>query len=419
MNQPAPAKAVRGVLALLVTVGLMYLVVLPSASIAWEWLATTARPTRIQRLPDETPWSEWLFQKSLEVVMATIFFSIGASVGSFLNVVVYRWPLHKPLFWQRSHCPNCGAGIRPQDNVPLLGWLRLGGRCRDCQTPISSRYPWIEGLMGAIFLWLFAVQLISGGWNLANREPNVYKGVVWVLFYIKWDLVGYYAYHCLLFALLMVAMLVDYDRRTLTKWQVLIGCCWLLVPPLLWSSLLLWRLDLTGTRWIDAVATMLVGGSLGATLGWCFRSAGLAWASGLWLGVALGWQAVLGVVFVAWIFRMLATVALRIFERPTMVAQSNPSDEPDDELAAEAAGQGVIFAASLGSMWLLMAALVHHSVWRLLSVGLSPYWPGPTPSASLLITWLAIGVAVWSLDRLATVCCRPKPAGNALNLEAS
>ncbi len=419
MNQPAPANAVRGVLALLVIVGLMYLIVVPSASIVWDWLATTARPTRLQRLPDETPWSEWLFLKSLEVVMATIFFFIGASVGSFLNVVVYRWPLHKPLFWQRSHCPNCGAGIRARDNVPLIGWLRLGGRCRDCQTPISSRYPWIEGLMGAIFLWLFAVQLISGGWNLANREPNVYKGVVWVLFYTKWDLLGYYAYHCLLFCLLLVAMLVEYDRRTLTKWQVLIGCIWLLVPPLLWPSLLLWRVELAGIVRADTIATMLLGGALGAILGRCFCSTGLAWASGLWLGVALGWQAVLGVVFIAWAFRILATVARRILDRRTAVAQRNPSGEPNVDLAANAAGQGVIFAVSQGSLWILLATLVHHSVWRLLSVGLSPYWPGPTPSVPLLTTWLAIGVALWSLDRVATCCCRSKPGGNALNVEAS
>lgn len=419
MNQPPPANAVRGVLALLVIVGLTYLIVVPFASIAWDWLATTARPTRLQRLPDETPWSEWFFLKSLEVVMATIFFAIGASVGSFLNVVVYRWPLHKPLFWQRSHCPNCGAGIRAQDNVPLIGWLRLGGRCRDCQTPISSRYPWVEGSMGAIFLWLFGVQLISGGWNLANREPNVYTGVVWVLFYTKWDLLGYYAYHCLLFSLLLVAMLVEYDRRTLAKWQVLIGCIWLLIPPILWPSLLLWRVEVAGIVSVDTIVTILIGGSLGATLARCFCSTGLAWASGLWLGVALGWQAVLGVVFIAWVLRILATVALRIVERPTMVAQSNPSDEPNEELAAEATGQGVIFAVSLGSLWLLMATLVHHSVWRLLSVGLSPYWPGSTPSLLLLTSWLALGFALWSLDRVAADWCRPKRPGNALNLEAS
>lgn len=407
MNQPASATAVRGVLALLVGVGLVYLIVLPSVSIAWDWFVATARPTRFQRLPDETPWSEWLFLKSLEVVMASIFFAIGASVGSFLNVVVYRWPLRKPLFWQRSHCPNCGSGIRAKDNLPLVGWLRLGGSCRDCHSPISSRYPWIEGLMGTIFLWLFAIELISGGWNLANREPNVYTGVVWILFYTKWDLVGYYLYHCLLFSLLMVTTLIEFDRRYLTKGQVLVGCIWLVLPPLLWPSLLLWKVDLFGVPLGNTMATLAVGGFWGATLGYCFRPLGLAWVSGLWLGIALGWQAVLGVFCIAWLMRILTTVGRQIFgswlqASPSMVITEprlDPSDATEDPHSENDSRVSVERTRTLGSLWILLAGIAHHGMWRWLTLTLSPYWPGAAVTIGLLLVWLGLVAVVWIVDR--------------------
>jgi len=423
MNQPASATAVRGVLALLVGVGLMYLIVLPSVSIAWDWFAASARPTRFQQLPDETPWSEWLFLKSLEVVMATIFFAIGASVGSFLNVVVYRWPRRKPLIWQRSHCPNCGTEIRAKDNVPLVGWLRLGGRCRDCQSPISARYPWIEGLMGTTFLWLFAVQLLSGGWNLPNREPNVYTGVVWVLFYTKWDLVGYYLYHCLLFSLLLVATLIEFDQKHLTKWHVLVGCFWLVCPPLLWPTLLLWRVELCGIPAADAFVTMALGGFCGATLGFCFRSSGLAWTSGLWLGIALGWQAALGVVCSAWLLRILATIGRPFYcsvgtAHPQTALRVAGGIVEDDSI-----GKSIPFAATwvgtLGCLWLLSAGMVHHSLWRWLTLSLSPYWPGATVSLWLLLTWLGLVAILWTLDRFLANCWRLKRNHNPLNLEVS
>jgi leader peptidase (prepilin peptidase) / N-methyltransferase len=69
---------------------------------------------------------------------------LGAVVGSFANVVVYRVPRGESVAHPPSHCPNCDAAIRPRDNVPVLGWLLLRGRCRDCAAPISPRYPLVE-----------------------------------------------------------------------------------------------------------------------------------------------------------------------------------------------------------------------------------------------------------------------------------
>lgn len=75
---------------------------------------------------------------------------LGLVFGSFFNVVVYRLPRGESLFTPGSHCPACGTSIKPYDNVPLLGWLMLRGRCRSCRAPISSRYPLVEALCGVL-----------------------------------------------------------------------------------------------------------------------------------------------------------------------------------------------------------------------------------------------------------------------------
>ncbi|MBZ0269232.1 prepilin peptidase [bacterium] len=75
----------------------------------------------------------------------------GLLVGSFLNVVIHRLPRGESLSSPGSHCPKCGKGVRPYDNVPVLSWLVLRGKCRDCRAPISARYPAVEAVTGALF----------------------------------------------------------------------------------------------------------------------------------------------------------------------------------------------------------------------------------------------------------------------------
>ncbi len=76
--------------------------------------------------------------------------ALGATVGSFLNVIAYRLPRHESLVYPASRCPGCGTAIKPYDNVPVLGWLLLRGRCRSCKAPISARYPIVEALTAAL-----------------------------------------------------------------------------------------------------------------------------------------------------------------------------------------------------------------------------------------------------------------------------
>ena len=79
----------------------------------------------------------------------------GLVVGSFVNVLVHRLPRGESVVFPRSHCPACGAGIRALDNIPLLSWLLLKGRCRDCGAPIAARYPLIELANAALWVFVF------------------------------------------------------------------------------------------------------------------------------------------------------------------------------------------------------------------------------------------------------------------------
>jgi leader peptidase (prepilin peptidase) / N-methyltransferase len=91
----------------------------------------------------------------LEIVFVAV---LGALIGSFLNVVIHRLPLGQSLASPGSRCPSCGAPIAPYDNVPVLSWLVLRGRCRRCGTAISPRYPTVELITAATFGAVVAVR---------------------------------------------------------------------------------------------------------------------------------------------------------------------------------------------------------------------------------------------------------------------
>ena len=86
---------------------------------------------------------------------------LGLIVGSFLNVVIYRVPRHESIVSPRSKCPSCESPILERDNVPVLSWLLLRGKCRNCRAPISARYPLVELATAMLFTGAAARQ----GWN--------------------------------------------------------------------------------------------------------------------------------------------------------------------------------------------------------------------------------------------------------------
>lgn len=121
--------------------------------------------------------------------------SFGLLLGSFLNVVVYRLPRGESLALPGSRCPSCSTPIKPYDNIPVLSWLLLRGRCRNCSEPVSWRYPVVEGMTA---LLLVAVVLAKG----ADRD--VWLGLAFVL-------------------LLVPVTLIDLDHRIIPNKLMLIG----------------------------------------------------------------------------------------------------------------------------------------------------------------------------------------------------
>lgn len=83
------------------------------------------------------------------------FFALGSIIGSFLNVVIHRVPIEESIVFPNSACPSCKNPIKPYDNIPILSWLFLGGKCRHCKSGISPRYPAVEALTGLVFLLVF------------------------------------------------------------------------------------------------------------------------------------------------------------------------------------------------------------------------------------------------------------------------
>ena len=162
-----------------------------------------------------------------------MFFLYGISIGSFLNVVIYRLPLGIPISKGRSFCPKCNHTLKAVDLVPVFSWLFLKAKCRYCGDPISKRYPTFELLTGIMFLLCYAVY-----------------GLSW------YTVVG-----CALMCVLICVAMIDYDTMIVfDRWHfILLGiavCTYLAYPQVSGNAFL--KIDLLG-RIIGAVA---VGGGL-------------------------------------------------------------------------------------------------------------------------------------------------------------
>ncbi len=243
--------------------------------------------------------------------------ALGGCVGSFLNVVVYRLPLGKNVVYPASSCPRCGHSIRLWHNLPILGWLLLGGKCRDCKTPISTRYPLVEFLMAAIFVGvaLVLVESLDGlqATLWTSREAGGRQLTSWdaIPFWTAFSLL------MLLLATLLGAALIDFDRQRV-PWSlflpIIVVGIWLplvgpdIRPLAAWHA---WKLG----GWPAALVDGALGALLGAALGLAV-SAGWKITSRRWptfrpalllmtLGLVLGWQVALLVTLFAAIAAVL------------------------------------------------------------------------------------------------------------------
>jgi leader peptidase (prepilin peptidase)/N-methyltransferase len=135
-------------------------------------------------------------------------FALGAVVGSFVNVCVYRLPYERSLFWPGSRCGRCFQRIRWYDNLPLLSWWMLRGRCRTCEAPISIRYFFIELFTALGFTGLFYLEIVCNALELPFLKDQQFNlGAGWVPL-AAW---GVFLHHAVLFSFLLTASLCDLD----------------------------------------------------------------------------------------------------------------------------------------------------------------------------------------------------------------
>lgn len=130
-------------------------------------------------------------------------------VGSFLNVLVARLPFEKSIIWPGSRCFSCFRSLRLTDNLPIIGYLRLRGRCRYCHAPFSSRYLWVELGTGLAFVGLFILEVLSD-WQ---RIPGVKFDTVGTSPIPSPAAIAMFVYHACLLSLLIASAVVDAEHR--------------------------------------------------------------------------------------------------------------------------------------------------------------------------------------------------------------
>ena len=217
-------------------------------------------------------------------------FAIGAVVGSFINVCVYRLPWQKSVIWPASHCPRCLKPIAARDNITVLGWLLLRGECRRCGARISPRYALVEALVGTMFVGVYVVDVALNPMGLFGNTAFFRM-----------------AYHQVLLALLTTATFIDYDFQIIPDEVTVPGMLFgLIMGALLPTIRPEPNLATTfgGGLW-QGVLGLLVGGGLPLFFRTAFRLLGRD-AMGFgdvtlmaMVGAFLGWQAALLTFFIA------------------------------------------------------------------------------------------------------------------------
>ena len=145
-------------------------------------------------------------------------FVLGTIVGSLLNVCIYRIPLEKSIVWPGSRCSHCFQPIRWYDNIPLLSYLVLRGRCRTCGAKFSSRYFLIEFLSGLIFAGLFILEVLCNVHDFAAFNGQAFR--LAGLLMPTWQGWVVFSFHALFVSFLIVATFCDFDQRENAKKRV-------------------------------------------------------------------------------------------------------------------------------------------------------------------------------------------------------
>ena len=198
-----------------------YLVVIPSVDAFLQKFRT--QPSVVPATDLDS--FELLRIRTAKSLVFAIFTYYGACIASFINVVANSLPRGGTVTTRASACPACGMTIRRIDNLPLISYLNLGARCRNCLSPIPIRYFLTELIGATIFGSLFVYELVTGATNVPGFRRYFYDGIVWIILYTKWPVVGIYLYHTALFSCLLMLSLMDIDRLRCPKWLAGIILC--------------------------------------------------------------------------------------------------------------------------------------------------------------------------------------------------
>jgi len=147
---------------------------------------------------------------ALQLFSGLCMFVLGAMIGSFLNVVVHRLPRGRSPAEGRSHCPACGARILAKDNIPVLSWLLLRGRCRSCDAPISSRYPIVEAACGLMFLAVAYLEVVAA-------DPS--QSIWWTPLDASPERVVLFLYHAFAACVVLAWWLIEFDGGSIPTRQ--------------------------------------------------------------------------------------------------------------------------------------------------------------------------------------------------------
>lgn len=258
-----------------------------------------------------------------------LIFILGSSVGSFLNVVIYRLPHGLSLVRPASRCPACESPIRLWHNVPVLGWLMLRGRCADCEVAISARYPLIELLTGILFLALW--HDLAGG--LTTAEVIARSGFVL-------DVVIPFALYGVFIAGLIAIAFIDLDYFVIPDVMSL--------PAIPLGILVTYAAGhATGVTVDDSIFGAMAGAGVIVAIIWSYGAltgregmGGGDWKLLGAIGAWVGWQALPAVLFMASIQGLLVALITRILGRDIAVDELPPipGDEQSDGEPLEGEG---------------------------------------------------------------------------------
>jgi leader peptidase (prepilin peptidase) / N-methyltransferase len=225
-----------------------------------------------------------------------IVFILGSSIGSFLNVVVYRVPAGLSILWPPSRCPHCLHKLGKTENIPVWGWIRLRGRCAHCRSPISIRYPLVEAATGLLFVFIGLTSFATPVDMVAN-----WAFFSWLLALSLIDLDTMTLPNALTQSGLVVGLAFQVARCFLVAPNFAAGLHDYLMPGIIGMVLGIWLLDIIGLVGSIAFGQAAMGAGdaklmamMGAWLGWkpMLLAGFLACMMGAFLGggaIALGW----------------------------------------------------------------------------------------------------------------------------------